>query len=1696
MNSHSARFEPDDLFADIGRAFFMTAAEAVFVVDQAGQVVAVNGAGCKITGCAREELLTRSLPDLIFGSSSGERPFPFADLSPEKKVQGFLRDGNGRFWPTEIETRPLAENRLLCIVHLAEAQPAVERKLFHSLYENTAVGFWIVDEAGRFLVVNEGYLARSGYSRPELLGMSMGDVTVQKQPGEMQANLQQVKQRGYGLYEAQHRKKNGALWLIEISITYGNGRFFIFAHDITERKHLEDELRRKSNALEKSLNGFDIISQQGKFLYANQAYLTMWGYDSLAEILGTSPAGHCADPTVPEKIIRNLEEKGEYTLEFTALRKDGSTFQVLMAAQKVVDNQGVVTYVGTSIDITRREQARLALLAEQTRLNQMLDTIPDMVWLKDPNGAYLACNPSFERLMDVQEAQLLGKTDYEFFDKETAEFFRHHDRKAALAGEPTVNEEWIIMAGDGRRRLFETIKTPVRDESGQLLGVLGIARDITERKQAQLALQVSQEQYQRLFDTMQRGVVYQGADGIIISMNPAAVRILGKTKEEFLGKTSESVEHDTLTEDGQLFPGLEHPSMVALRTGKPVYDVPMQIYNPREQQYRLISITAVPLFRHGEARPYQVYTVFDDITERRKAEKSLRQSEERFRVAVKNSNFIPSQFDTNLRYQWIFNPHPDFDPLQVMGKRDDEIEESEGIRQLTALKQQVVDSGVGAQQEISFLRGDGLHVYDITIEPLFDDHGAVVGGASAAFDITRRKQAEDALYLISDTQRQIAALNDRTEIGRLVGETVHKLIGDGYAVITMLDEKIQAMRIVSMYGFGPIYQKLVHRFQIDPAKMTFSLADMTEDELRIFRSGRLEKFEDGLYALLTRKIPKRICGAVEKQLKISGIYTMGFVWHGMHYGGIILLARQDLTPYRAMIEALMNQASIAINRIKTEEALRESEERLRLFIEHAPASLAMFDHDMRYLAVSRRWLADYDLEGQNVIGRSHYEVFPEITEPLKALHRRGLAGEVLRADDDTFLRADGRLQWLRWEVRPWTTANGQIGGIVIFSEDITKRKETEVVMREMAENMAAAQQMTSSGSWEIRLTPDLEFVDPQIWSDECYRIFGVEPGSMQMTKEFFYEHVHPDDRALAFQTLQQAIHSLNEATYQYRLNQPDGSVRTIRDRIKVVVDEQTGRPVKVMGIVQDITESKKAEATIAHLNRQMELILNSAGEGIYGTDVNDLITFVNPMMAHMTGWKTDDLLGQNAHDVFHHTRADGTAYPAADCDIHLAMLAGQDYHAEEDLYWRRDGTAVTVEYTSTPIRETGQIIGMVTVVKDITERKRAAEQQGLLEEQLRQVQKMESIGRLAGGIAHDFNNQLTVIKLYSDMMLDTLAKDDPLLPKLEQIRQASDQAAGLTGQLLAFSRKQILQPVRLNLNSEVGRLQKMLSRLIGEDIVLSTNLAPDLWSVTVDPGQIEQIVMNLVVNARDAMPTGGMLTIETSNCVVDDVMNEMHVDIPSGRCVMLAITDTGHGMDQATQKQIFEPFFTTKPVGQGTGLGLSTVYGIVKQSGGAIFVYSEPGQGSTFKIYLPADSAAAEAGRAPQEDAELRRGNETILLVEDEVTLRGLVRDTLADLGYTVLEADNPGEALVLFEQQSAQIDLLLTDVVMPQMSGRELADQIRAVHPQIKVIFMSGYMDDAIMRHGILAVKVNFLPKPFTRHELTAKVREVLDKA
>jgi PAS domain S-box-containing protein len=460
------------------------------------------------------------------------------------------------------------------------------------------------------------------------------------------------------------------------------------------------------------------------------------------------------------------------------------------------------------------------------------------------------------------------------------------------------------------------------------------------------------------------------------------------------------------------------------------------------------------------------------------------------------------------------------------------------------------------------------------------------------------------------------------------------------------------------------------------------------------------------------------------------------------------------------------------------------------------------------------------------------------------------------------------------------------------------------------------------------------------------------------------------------------------------------------------------------------------------------------------------------------GLQPNEIVGMSLGEYF--KTHDQTFPPIA---AHRRATAGEPgtFHVE----WKDGSYACHVE----PLRNgSGEVQGAICMALDITDRKQ-------LEEQFRQAQKMEAVGRLAGGIAHDFNNLLMVIQGYADLMTDRIPINDPLRRNAEQIQTAAQRATSLTQQLLAFSRKQILAPKILGVHSVVADMEKILRRLIGEDIELRVSAAPDLWLVQADRSQIEQVIMNLAVNARDAMPNGGRLTIETANVELDGSFSHSPTVLAPGKYVMLAVTDNGCGIDSKTQAHIFEPFFTTKEKGKGTGLGLATVYGIVKQSGGYIWVYSEPGQGTTFKIYLPrVQGAGAVTDRdRPGEIQAALRGSEVVLLVEDEAGVRELAREYLETSGYTVLEARDGHAALEMASAHGGHIHLLMTDVVMPGISGRELAQRMVKIRPDIKILYMSGYTDQAIVHQGILEDGAVLLQKPFSMGTLASKLREIL---
>jgi two-component system, cell cycle sensor histidine kinase and response regulator CckA len=541
----------------------------------------------------------------------------------------------------------------------------------------------------------------------------------------------------------------------------------------------------------------------------------------------------------------------------------------------------------------------------------------------------------------------------------------------------------------------------------------------------------------------------------------------------------------------------------------------------------------------------------------------------------------------------------------------------------------------------------------------------------------------------------------------------------------------------------------------------------------------------------------------------------------------------------------------------------------------------------------------------------------------------------------------------------------------------------------------------------------------------------------------------------------------------------DGRLVVVESSANPITDDR-GEIIGFLAIQRDITERKRAEASLRESEERYRTLAEAAHDQIFIINRDLRLEYVNAAVAGQFGRAQNAIVGKELAELF-----------PPEVSVRLSQLVRDVFTGREPIYNESllvfPGREAWIGAWLVPMRDPeGRVKSVLGVARDITDRVR-------LEQQFRQAQKMEAVGRLAGGVAHDFNNLLSVILGYGAILIDRLEEGSPLRKGLEEINSAGERAVNLTRQLLAFSRRQVLVPRVLDLNALVSGTESLLRRLIGEDVELRRVLAADAGRIRIDPGQLEQVIMNLVVNARDAMPRGGTLTIETDRADLSEDRPRGGTVMPAGPYVALVVSDTGQGMTPEVQSHIFEPFFTTKGLGKGTGLGLSTVYGIVKQSGGYIWAESAPGHGTTFTIRLPRVEAAVEVS-SRESIAAPACGTETVLLVEDDVSMRDVARKFLESWGYTVLEAPGPIEARKIEAGQSGSIDLMLTDVVMPEMGGRALADLLAPRRPDMRVLFMSGYTDEAITEHGVLPQGTFFLAKPFSRETLGRRVREVLD--
>ena len=1237
------------------------------------------------------------------------------------------------------------------------------------------------------------------------------------------------------------------------------------------------------------------------------------------------------------------------------------------------------------------EREVLRLREELSRERILADHTNDYVFTMDRQGNFLDVNPATVR-------------DYGY----TRDEFRHMSMADIVAAEHLayaadlllqrlqgVQEEELAQLLT-RKRTGEPIWVEVRthrfrDLDGNVQGVQGIARNVTDAKEGRL---------RALFEEAADAIIILDDEGHLLDVNQSGVRLLGYSRGRMLRLSI-----------ADLFP----PDVPGVTAGfrRIVEGERLQV----ETELVDAGGTRIPVEIVGSRlSDGRILGAVRDISDRRQIERALLSFEERYRNLIDNATDLIYELDVSGRILFINQAG-----LAGTGYS---FEELEGLKifdvthpdDVQRIRDRFVQFAAGDDPDssvvIRLIRKDGTHLWVEARGRVIrdaDGHPTVIHGI--ARDITAAKLAEEEAVQTRETFE--------TFLQHLPGATYIKDADGKYLFSTHLAELYDP--ILAQRG-APVPASFAGKTVFDLLSATDAAAMHAADQ-----------------AVLETHLPQTLELATGDQHHLITKFPIPDGESGTLVAGIII----DVS-----------------ERKRVEQVLAEREAQLRTVISSLPIVLFTFDRDGIITLAEGRVLDDLKTTSAALVGRSSDD-FHAMRPDLRRIFNRTLAGETVTQ------RWEGEERVLDLHYAPLRAPDGAIVGVVGVGLDHTDRVRDREALEESQASLARAQQVGHLGSWEIDVS-NFQLTA----SDEAHRIFGLEPRGEPLTTEAFWSRVHSDDLVALRDCLLQGAQSGEPQYIEHRIRRPDGEQRVVAEHGEAVRDEN-GTITKVVGTVQDITDRRLATDGLAESEQRLRSFVRNAPVVLFATDAEGTFTMTDGKALAEIGLEPGDWVGRTIHDIPHKK---------------LARLLKQAAGGLEATgTFELEGVFFDHHYTAVRSGD-GRVVGVVGVAVNVQERRQ-------LEEQLRQAKKMEAVGLLAGGIAHDFNNVLSVITGYSELALMSLSPSHPLHESRSEIRQAGQGAATLTRQLLAFSRRQVLEPEIVDLAKTIKDLEAMVRRLIGEDLTLHVDLPAERCLIKADPGQIEQVIMNLILNARDAMPAGGSLTLSAGPRVLDPpVASRLGLEV-AGEYIFLSVTDEGHGMDVETRERIFEPFFTTKDLGKGTGLGLATVYGIVRQSSGAIDVESSPGEGATFSVFFP-EAGWEEPGFDVSEAEALPKGSERILLAEDEEPVRKIVSRVLTDCGYEVLAARDGAEAIRLFEASESPIDLLFTDVVMPGMRGTELASRLREARPDLRVLFTSGYVDTHHSELEHRGPGTGYLQKPVSYPDIARKVREVLDSA
>ncbi len=1503
-------------------------------------------------------------------------------------------------------------------------------------------------EDGRILEVNDAAVEAYGYTREEFRALSILDLRAPDTRAIAPVQMDVARTRGI-LFESVHQRRDGNTFPVEVSsrgaVVGGRNTLISVVRDITERRQAEAALRAAAVLREQILESVDegiiVYDLDLRYRYWNRYMEELTGCKA-ADMIGLHPRGTFsfisssgALAKLESVIAGGPPELFEIPYNLPTGRSGWTAIGMRALLNEAHEIVGAITTIREitgskrAVDELRHSEAKFRAVVESSTVGiTFCNADSVVVWRSQPN----------ETITGYSNEERSGRPGWDIVHPDDQQAFRRQWEALLLQPGGDVSTEYRIQHKDGTVHwVFATWRNLLHNPD--LAAIVVTTRDITARRRAADELSQSEAKFRAVVENIQEGIHFRDADNLIMWRSQPNASISGYSDEERLGRPVWEVIHpDDIEEYRRQWKELvRQPG---------AFDAAEYRIRGKDGGTRWIGSTFRNLLHNPHVGAVVVTT--RDITARKTAEESVRNSEARFRAVVETSHDSIMLWDADGTLLWRSAAYlTGFPAAERLGHSIFDLAHPDHVSGLRDLWMEILKApGQTRSMQYQLRRKDGVYRWvDVRFQNQLanPDVRAVVVNAR---DITDHKAADDALRTSEAKFRAVA-------------ETSHDCImlwdAEGRITWRSADFHVGYTRDESI---GIAVLDRIH-----------------PDDVACFRDAWAEM----------RQHPGEKVHLQHRVVQKDGSYR----WSDMQLQN--LLANPDVGA------VVVNARDITEQKL-AEEALVASETLHRTLFNSANDAVLLREvtpdgNPGRYITANR---VAVELIGYTVEELRQMTPADIMAPSANAGVRSGW--EKIRQEGHAtfevdFLTKDGRQ--IPIEV---STTRFEVGGKrldLAIARDLTERRKADDDLRASLQRFSTITACVPETLWTMDFDGRLTYVSPNLvhthgWTAE-------EGHNLHLRDLTSDEHQDWVPRLIAEELAKAASPDYDRSrilTEEVLLRRKNGETFWAEVRASILWSGD-GKPEGLIGATRDITERKRAEESLRATTEQLVAITACVPEVIWATDLTGKFTFASPAVERMCGWTTEEMKSINREEMLLPEGMAETTRLVHD-ELSLAMSPGYDRTrviAFDSEHRRKDGSTFTAEFTATLLwSDDGKPAGLIGVTRDVTARKQLEAERSKLADQLSQAQKMEAVGRLAGGVAHDFNNLLTVINGRAELVYDRLNLHDPMRSELDEIVKAGKRAAGLTSQLLAFSRKQILKSVSFDLNQLILEMERMLGRIVGEDVEVRLELSPQPCFVHADTHQFEQVIMNLSVNARDAMPTGGRLLIETS--LVDRQGNADQSGAEAGvsRQILLTVRDAGTGMSRETVQNIFEPFFTTKETGKGTGLGLATVQGIIAQSSGSIEVESELGKGTAFHIYLPM-AAASVAEAAPVASAPRMVGKGTVLVVEDQLDVLEIVVDVLETYGYTVLQAQSGDEALALCERETGEINLVLTDAIMPGMSGSTLLDQLKQIRPQTKVLLMSGYTDDVMVRHGVSQSKVAFIQKPFGPRELAAKVGAVL---